>query len=131
MKIEEVRRAAAAACREFDVLKLQVFGSAARNSAGPDSDVDLLVEFKDPDRDAGKRFFGLLHRLEDLLGCEIDLLTAGSLRNPYFRRRVLQESVPVAEVIHPEVIAVQYQLIYIQDFRRLFLGLSFRIPRKF
>jgi len=97
MRIEELRRAAAVPCREFDVLTLEVFGSTARHSGGPESDVDLLVEFRDPDRNPARRFFGLLHRLEDLLGCEVDLLTAGSLRNPYFRQRILEEKVPVYE----------------------------------
>jgi uncharacterized protein len=97
MRIEEVRDAAAAACREYDVKRLDAFGSVARDSAGPESDVDLLVEFREPDRNPARRFFGLLHRLEGLLGCEIDLLTADSIRNPYFRRRLLQERVPVYE----------------------------------
>jgi predicted nucleotidyltransferase len=42
-----------------------------------------------------KKFFGLLHHLEDALGCEVDLLTVSSLRNPYFCRRVLKERVNI------------------------------------
>ena len=61
------------------------------------SDVDLLVEFKEPDQKLSKRYFGLLHYLEDALGCEVDLLTVGSLRNPYFRKRVLDERVVLYE----------------------------------
>ncbi len=97
MKIEDVRNIAATACPEFGVRRLDAFGSLARNTAGPSSDVDLLVEFEEPERNPAKRFFGLLHHLEDTLGCEVDLLTPGGLRNPYFRERVLREKVTVYE----------------------------------
>lgn len=77
----------------FDVKRMDIFGSIARGTSAPSSDIDLLVEFNDPGRDPAKRFFGLLHSLEDALGRQVDLLTAGSLRNPYFRERVLRERV--------------------------------------
>jgi len=85
------------ACRKFDVRRLDVFGSTARDAASGTSDVDLLVEFRDPDRTPARRFFGLLHQLEDTLGCKVDLLTTASLRNPYFRERVLKERIPIYE----------------------------------
>ncbi len=43
-----------------------VFGSVARDEAGPKSDVDLLVEFERP---IGLRFFDLIDRLQEILGC--------------------------------------------------------------
>jgi len=97
MTLDEIRKAIAPACREFDVSRLDAFGSAARDSATGSSDLDLLVEFKDPSRSPAKRFFGLLHRLEDTLGCKVDLLTANGLTNPYFKRRVMQGRVPIYE----------------------------------
>jgi hypothetical protein len=86
---------AAPACREFQVKRLDLFGSLARGEATAKSDVDLLVEFEEPDLHPAKRFFGLLHHLEDVLGCEVDLLTLSGLRNPYFRHRVLKERVNI------------------------------------
>jgi predicted nucleotidyltransferase len=97
MRIEDIKHAAAAACREFNVKRLDAFGSVARGTSTMSSDVDLLVEFRDPDDRPAKRFFGLLHRLEDALGCPVDLLTLNSLRNPYFRERVLSERKPLYE----------------------------------
>jgi predicted nucleotidyltransferase len=97
MSIEEIKSAVLPACREFEVRRLDVFGSVSRGAASPASDIDLLVEFNVPDRSPAKRFFGLLHRLEDTLGCDVDLLTSGSLRNPYFRKRVLSERVSLYE----------------------------------
>jgi predicted nucleotidyltransferase len=93
MTLDEVREAALPACREFDVRRLDAFGSLVRGTGTAHSDVDLLVEFKDPDRAPARRFFGLLHYLEDTLGREVDLLTTSGLRNPYLKRRILAERV--------------------------------------
>jgi hypothetical protein len=74
---------------------LDLFGSLARGEHVAESDVDLLVEFEEPDLQPARRFFGLLHYLEDGLRCKVDLLTVSSLKNPYFRRRVLKEKVNI------------------------------------
>ncbi len=97
MLIDDLKNAAAPACREFRVHRLDAFGSVARGTASALSDVDLLVEFVEPDQAPAKRFFGLVRRLESALGCKVDLLTTGSLRNPYFKARILKEKVPVYE----------------------------------
>jgi len=97
MKVEDIKKAAVPACREFGVRRLDAFGSMARGTASPTSDIDLVVEFVNPDDSPARRFFGLLHQLEATLGCEVDLLTLNSLRNPYFRSRVLRERIPVYE----------------------------------
>ncbi|EXI67764.1 MAG: putative nucleotidyltransferase [Candidatus Accumulibacter adjunctus] len=70
---------------------VRVFGSVARGDAGPQSDVDFVVNFE-PDRsllDHG----GLLMDLQDLLGCEVDVVDDDAMR-PRFRDRVLKEAVP-------------------------------------
>jgi predicted nucleotidyltransferase len=97
MRLDEIRDAVAPACRDFKVRRLDAFGSVARGTSTKASDLDLIVEFQDPASHPAKRFFGLLHRIEDALGCEVDLLTLRSLRNPYFRKRVLEERVPLYE----------------------------------
>ena len=61
------------------------------------SDLDLLVEFREPATRPAKRFFGLLHSIEDALACQVDLVALPGLRNPYFRKRVLEERVPLYE----------------------------------
>ena len=97
MKIDDLKKVAIPACKHFQVKRLDVFGSLARGETDSASDVDLLVEFDNPDDRPAKRFFGLLHQLEDSLGCDVDLLTTNGLRNPYFRRRVMQERVCIYE----------------------------------
>jgi predicted nucleotidyltransferase len=95
MTLEDIKKVAVPACKEFKVRRLDLFGSLVRGEGTPASDVDLLVEFEAPDLHPSKRFFGLLHHLEDVLGCRVDLLTVNGLRNPYFRRRVLNERVNI------------------------------------
>ena len=93
----EIEVVAIPACREFNVKRLDLFGSLANGTASSSSDADLLVEFNEPDLQPSKRFFGLLHYLEDALGCDVDLLTTGRLKNPVFRSRVLRERVAIYE----------------------------------
>ncbi len=70
--------------------KVRLFGSVARGESRPESDVDFLVEFE-PGRsllDHG----GLIADLEQLLACNVDVISERGLR-PRFRDRVLQEAV--------------------------------------
>lgn len=64
--------------RRFGVTDLALFGSTVRDTARPDSDVDVLVSFDGPA--TAKRYFGVQFYLEDLLGCDIDLVTDKALR---------------------------------------------------
>jgi len=76
----------------FGVKSLALFGSAARDEAGTESDVDLLVEF---DRPVGLfEFVDLKAFLEGLLRRAVDLGTPESLR-PRLRERVLREAIRV------------------------------------
>lgn len=77
-----------ALCRRFHVRRLEVFGSAAR---GEDfdpkrSDVDFLVEF-DGARTTPtlSTFFELREKLAAAIGRPVDLVMAGSIRNPYIQ----------------------------------------------
>jgi predicted nucleotidyltransferase len=71
---------------------VRVFGSVARGEAGPDSDVDLLI-------DAGEKVSswfpgGLIVDLEDLLGRRVDVVTERALR-PELRKYVLRDARPL------------------------------------
>ena len=69
---------------------VRVFGSMARADAGPESDIDLLVEFE-PDRSLFDHV-ALIRDFEDLLGRKVDVVTENSL-HWYIRDRVLKEAV--------------------------------------
>ena len=77
-------------CRRHPIRWLAVFGSALRDDFGPESDVDVLVEF-DPEHIPGYRFITTQNELSSLLGRNVDLLTKNSL-NRWIRTRVLDEA---------------------------------------
>ncbi len=77
-------------CRRNHILKLAFFGSVLRKDFGPDSDVDVLVEFE-PGHVPGLRFFSIERELADLIGRKVDLHTSRSLSR-YFRDRILAEA---------------------------------------
>ena len=87
-KRDEILRIAA----KHGARNVRVFGSAARGEAGPDSDIDLLVDME-PGRsllDLG----GLWADLTELLGRKVDIVTERSI---YWllRRRILKEARPL------------------------------------
>src|SRR5262245_18368146 len=86
-----------ALCGEYRVRRLDVFGSAAKGRFDAErSDLDFLVEFEDLRiEDAADRYFGLLLALADLFQRRVDLVTATSIRNPYFLKSVNQTRVPL------------------------------------
>jgi predicted nucleotidyltransferase len=69
---------------------VRLFGSTARGDFRSDSDVDLLVDLE-PDRSLFD-LSGLLIELQELLGCEVDVVTERGLR-PRIREAVLRDAV--------------------------------------
>ena len=96
MELDEIVRS-----RREEILQLaaqhgahnvRIFGSAARGDAGPESDVDFLVEFED-----GRSLLdlsGLWLDLEELLGRKVDVAQPQTL-HWYIRDRVLKEAIPL------------------------------------
>lgn len=84
--------ALAAFCQEHGIKRLAIFGSGLRDDFGPDSDIDLLVEFE-PDRIPG--LLGIagmeIELSERFAGRKVDLRTAEDL-SPYFRQDVLDRA---------------------------------------
>lgn len=85
-------KALALLCRKYGVRKMSLFGSAARNELRPDSDVDLLVEFK---RSSKTGLFELVHMQEELSPLfgnrTIQITGPGILKNPYRRETILPD----------------------------------------
>jgi len=79
-------------CQRWKIQELALFGSALRDDFGPDSDVDILVEF-DTDADWSLlNHIQMQQELQTLLGREVDLISKRALersRNWLFRREVL------------------------------------------
>ena len=77
-------------CEQHHIRRLALFGSQLKGTAGPESDVDLLVEF-DPDNMPGLiALAGMELDLSDMLGGKkVDLRTADDLSR-YFRDEVVR-----------------------------------------
>ena len=77
---------------EHGARNVRLFGSVARGEAGPESDIDLIVQF-----DSGVTLLGhsaLVRALETLLGRKVQVVSERGLR-PRVKERVMQEAVPV------------------------------------
>ncbi len=79
--------------RTLGVQEISIFGSVARGEAGPDSDVDVLVELG-----PGIGLFGFVDirdRLSEILGRPVDMATPDGLK-PRIKDRILAEAVRAA-----------------------------------
>lgn len=75
---------------QYGASNIRIFGSVARNEDGPTSDVDFLIDLE-RDWSLFDRI-SLIQDLEDLLGREVDVVTAKNLR-PAFKDRIFQEAI--------------------------------------
>ncbi len=90
--LEEKREQILEAAESRGARNVRVFGSVARGDAGPDSDVDFLVELDEST--TLLQHNALIRELGDLLGCKVDVVSERGLR-PRIRDRVLREAAPL------------------------------------
>lgn len=93
--IEVPRKALAALCRRYQVKKMSLFGSAARGEMRPDSDIDLLVEFKPMQ---GPSLWGLMDmqdELSPLFGNRRVEVASPEILSNRFRRRTIERDLKV------------------------------------
>ena len=74
------------------VIKAGLFGSFSRGEAKKNSDVDILIQYKE--RKSLLDLAGLEIELEKKLGRKVDLLTYGSL-HPLLKKRILAEELKI------------------------------------
>ena len=75
-------------CRAHGTRRVALFESFGRGDAGPDSDVDLIVEFASPTGLLG--LVRLERELTEVLARSVDLLTEAAI-SPHLRDRILRE----------------------------------------
>lgn len=76
---------------QYKVSKIAIFGSYARGDQAEQSDVDILVDFKEP---VGFLFIHLADYLEAILGLKVDLLTPDAIK-PNRKKSVMEDMVYV------------------------------------
>lgn len=77
---------------KYGAYNVRIFGSVARQEADAESDIDFLVSME-----PGRSLFdlgGLLMELQEILGCDVDVVTEKGLRSR-IRERVLKEAIPL------------------------------------
>ena len=77
---------------QYNILTIGIFGSVARDEAGDESDVDIVVRISEPD------FFilaGIKDDLEDRLNKSVDIVSYKDSMNPFLKMRIDSEAVYV------------------------------------
>ena len=89
-RLQDKREEILALAAKYGAYNVRVFGSVARGESDDDSDVDFSVEME-----SGRSLLdlgGLLMELQDLLDCQVDIVTQKGLR-PRIRDHVLAEAI--------------------------------------
>ena len=76
----------------FGIERLGLFGSFARGEAGPDSDVDIIIELAQPDL---FRYATIQQQLETVFHRHVDLISAHARLPDSFQTRLEQEAIYV------------------------------------
>ena len=87
----------AAFCKRWQITELALFGSVLRDDFGPDSDVDVLVQFGEEARHTLFELDDMELELEEIFGREVDLVSRRGVeasRN-YIRRKAILNSAQV------------------------------------
>lgn len=97
-EFEELREKILPVLLPWGVKRVALFGSVVRGDETPQSDIDILVELKEPGErpPIGLKWFGLEEDLRGLLGREVELVSADAL-SPYIRPHVEEEMVILYE----------------------------------
>ena len=90
MTIEEIKKKILPVVRKYEVQKASLFGSFVRGEQREDSDIDILVEFKDRENKTLLDLVGLELELQEVLNCGVDVLTYRSI-HPLLRDYILKE----------------------------------------
>jgi uncharacterized protein len=90
--LEVLRQQIPMLTERYNVETLEVFGSYVRSEQKKDSDLDVLVTFReDPSL---LTYIAIENYLSDLLGIKVDLVMKDSLK-PKIGQQILREAIPV------------------------------------
>ena len=79
-------------CKNNGIKKLSLFGSVLRDDFGPNSDIDMLVEFIPGETVGYMRLIGIETALTELFGVrKVDLRTPGEISDLYIEK-IMKES---------------------------------------
>lgn len=78
-----------ALCQSHNVKRLYAFGSVVTDAFNDQSDIDLIVDFRDIQLlDYADNYFDFKFSLEDALQRPVDLLEEKAIKNPFFKKAI-------------------------------------------
>ncbi len=80
--------------QRFGIKRLSIFGSIARDEFSEDSDLDVLVEFRE-DHETFANYMDLKFFLEDLFNRDVDLVMHDAVR-PAFRPYIERDAIAIS-----------------------------------
>ena len=95
LQIDLPAEALAAFCRKWQIVRLEVFGSALRDDFRPDSDIDFLATFAPESRWSLFDHVAMEDELKELLGRDVDLVSRATVEkshNPYRQKSILESA---------------------------------------
>ena len=81
-------------CEKYEVNTMYVFGSACTNQFNENSDIDILISFKDISVEKyTDNYFALHNKLQGIFKRKVDLITEKSLSNPFFIQELNEKKI--------------------------------------
>jgi len=93
MNQSEIKNIILSHLKEFDPLKIGIFGSFARGDNKKGSDIDILVEFKESP--TLLTLIKLENDLSGILGIKVDLVTTGALKNKRIKKSIKKDLIKI------------------------------------
>lgn len=76
-------------CEKYSIKTMYFFGSVCTENFNNNSDIDILISFKEISiEEYTGNYFKLHYDLENLFNKKIDLVTENSIKNPYFMESI-------------------------------------------
>jgi predicted nucleotidyltransferase len=89
MNQSEIKNIILSHLKEFNPIKVGIFGSFARGDNKEGSDIDILVEFKESP--SLLTLIRLENDLSEILGIKVDLVTTGALKNKRIKKSIKKD----------------------------------------
>ena len=93
MNQSEIKNIILSHLKEFNPIKVGIFGSFARGDNKKGSDIDILVEFKESP--SLLTLIKLENDLSEILGVKVDLVTTGALKNKRIKKSIQKDLIKI------------------------------------
>jgi predicted nucleotidyltransferase len=93
MDQSEIKNIILSHLKEFNPVNVGIFGSFARGDNRKDSDIDILVKFKEPP--SLLTLIKLENDLSEIIGIKVDIVTTGALKNKRIKKSIKKDLINI------------------------------------